>query len=276
MIDKTKIVAFDLDGTLLNDNRQVSANNTETLKLLGEKGIIRVVATGRNYYSLRNVLPADFPVDYALFSSGAGILDWEKNEILTSWHLNRKQIAKAVELILPADLNFTINLPIPNNHHMLVHLSKTNPDDLAHYTSFYQEYVQEMDLSQLPDKATQMIVLLNNNIHLYNEFKQKLPFAKLVLTTSPINNKSMWMEVFHPHVSKAKGITWLCKQLEINESHSFSIGNDYNDIDMLEHTHYSFVVNNAPQPLKQKFTCVCSNNEDGFSEAIWQVLKLHE
>ncbi|MBW2583573.1 MAG: HAD hydrolase family protein [Deltaproteobacteria bacterium] len=46
-----------------------------------------------------------------------------------------------------------------------------------------------------------------------------------------------------------------------------SVGNDYNDIDLLEWTPSSYVVNNAPSDLKNRFTCVASNNNGGVAEA---------
>ena len=47
-----------------------------------------------------------------------------------------------------------------------------------------------------------------------------------------------------------------------------SIGNDYNDLDFLQASPNSFVVNNAPNDLKKLFKVVSSNDEDGFAEVV--------
>ena len=74
-----KMVVTDLDGTLLNPQHQISDKDLQSLKLLGDKNIYRVIATGRSPYSLNKVLPADFPIDYLIFSSGSGIINWNTN-----------------------------------------------------------------------------------------------------------------------------------------------------------------------------------------------------
>ena len=51
-----KLVATDLDGTFLKDDRTVSAGNIEALRKLGEKNIIRVAATGRDLKKVKEVL----------------------------------------------------------------------------------------------------------------------------------------------------------------------------------------------------------------------------
>ena len=76
------MVVTDLDGTLLNDRRKVSREEYSTLLELGRREIPRVIATGRSLFSVSKVLPDDFPVDYLIFSSGAGCLEWKKRELL--------------------------------------------------------------------------------------------------------------------------------------------------------------------------------------------------
>ena len=70
---KVELFATDLDGTLLRDDKSISRDDWKSLHLLGEKGIVRVAATGRSMFKVKQVLPKDTPVDYIVFSSGAGI-----------------------------------------------------------------------------------------------------------------------------------------------------------------------------------------------------------
>lgn len=267
-MQKNHIIAFDLDGTLLNDNKEVSKQDLDTLSSLNKPNIIRIAATGRNYYSVQKVLNNNFPIDYLVFSSGAGIMEWTTKKIIFTKHINKVDIEKIINLIMPYKLNFTVNLPIPNNHHMLLYKNHYEAEDLINYTAFYKEFVKPLYLDELPELATQMIVLLNSKISLYSKLKEALLPLKTVLTTSPVNNSSMWMEVFNSEVSKSKGISWICNYLKLNNPHIFVIGNDFNDIDMLNYAHSSFVVSNAPKELKEKFNVTKSNNESGFSIAI--------
>ena len=63
-----KAVVIDLDGTLLNDKRKVGEKDIKTLKQLGEKDIVRIIATGRSLYSFNEVINEDFPIDYLILA----------------------------------------------------------------------------------------------------------------------------------------------------------------------------------------------------------------
>jgi hypothetical protein len=76
------------------------------------------------------------------------------------------------------------------------------------------------------------------------------------------------MEIFHPHVSKANGLAWLMNYLAVGDIPTFGIGNDFNDIDLLDFTHHSFVVENANPDLKNQYKVTASNNQQGFTKAI--------
>ncbi|HNS10056.1 MAG TPA: HAD hydrolase family protein, partial [Candidatus Ozemobacteraceae bacterium] len=77
----------------------------------------------------------------------------------------------------------------------------------------------------------------------------------------------VWIEVFHPHASKGLAARWLCDELGIEQRHTMSIGNDYNDLAMLEWTNQGFVVANGPEDLRQRFLSAPANDEHGFAVA---------
>ncbi len=83
---KTKIIFIDLDGTLIGDNRKVSERNLNSLQRAGDLGITRVIATGRSLFSFRKSIPLDFPIDYLIFSSGAGVMDWKTQQLIYEEH----------------------------------------------------------------------------------------------------------------------------------------------------------------------------------------------
>ena len=85
-----KMVITDLDGTLANRDGKISKADLNTLEQLGEQNITRVIATGRSIYSAKKVLDENLPIDYLLFSSGAGILHWHRKEIIKAAGTMRK------------------------------------------------------------------------------------------------------------------------------------------------------------------------------------------
>lgn len=271
---KIKLAAFDIDGTLLNDNREISVLDKQSLISLGNIGVTRVAATGRNYYSVTKLLPADFPLDFVVFSSGAGVMNWRTKEILVKYEIDKNDIEATVQTFLDLKLSFTVNMPVPETHFMRLYLQDKNAIDLRNYTNFYKDFLTKLDIESLPHKATQLIALINNNKELHKTIEDKLSNLKVILTTSPINKKSLWVEVFNKNVSKAKGIGYLCKELNIDRTETFGIGNDYNDVDLLNFTNYSYVVDNCQEELKKYYKITQSNNNNGFTFALRQHIEI--
>ena len=77
-----KFLVFDLDGTLALPDGTFRQGDLETLRRLGEQRIPRTVATGRSPHAARKLMWPDFPIDYLIFSCGAGVQDWKTGEIL--------------------------------------------------------------------------------------------------------------------------------------------------------------------------------------------------
>ncbi len=268
------MIITDLDGTLLNDNSEVSIANLETLRKLGEKKIIRVAATGRSLHLVKQVLSDSFPIDYVIFSSGAGIFCWREKKILNSYHLSAEQVENISELIKTMNNNLMIFNEIPENHHFKYWVSNNAESDFVRRLNNFKLVSQELDSEYKYGKASQILTILPPNLELFKKISetiyQKVSEVKVIRASSPIDGKSIWIEIFPKGVSKGDAVIWLCNMLKINISETLSIGNDYNDLDMLNITQYAFVVSNSPQELLEnpKFKVVSTNNLDGFSNAV--------
>ena len=110
------IVFTDLDGTLLRDDKTISDRDIGTLRELGRRGVIRVAATGRNYLSVGRVLPDDFPIDFLIFSTGAGVRRWEDKELLLKINLNRDEMSHIFDLFSRFNISFMVHQGVPDNH----------------------------------------------------------------------------------------------------------------------------------------------------------------
>ena len=113
-----RLAALDLDGTTLPRNwHQISEENRVALEEAGQQGVIRILATGRSVFSLNTTLPEGLPVDYMVFSSGAGIMHWDDKEILLTRELSAEETRDIATHLWKYDINFTIQQRIPDNHH---------------------------------------------------------------------------------------------------------------------------------------------------------------
>ncbi|MEZ0369122.1 MAG: HAD family hydrolase, partial [Candidatus Sericytochromatia bacterium] len=124
-----RAVFSDLDGSLRHNREGFDARDLATLVRLGEQGVARIVATGRSLYAARKVLAPDFPIDFLIFSSGAGILDWRSQTLLGSWQLQAAEAAAALDCLTRLGLDCMLHQPVPDNHHFHYRrLSNANPD----------------------------------------------------------------------------------------------------------------------------------------------------
>ena len=265
----TKMVVTDLDGTLLNSEGQISPQDYDTLVELGKKGILRVVATGRSPYSFSKTLPCNFPIDYLVFSSGAGAIHWESGEMLFTTEIPAIEVQEIVTELLTHNVDFMIHEPIPSNHRFLYHHSNGNNLDFLHRVQLYNKHCQPYIPSIIYESdASQLVVILPHDVRWFETLKNRFPDLKVIRATSPLDGHSIWMEIFRKDVSKANGAKFIYDKFNINKQEVIAIGNDFNDLDMLTHFTRSFVVANAPLELKNQFEVVKSNNESGFSDAM--------
>ena len=266
---KWKMVITDLDGTLLNNKKEVSLLDMRSLFWLGENNIIRVIATGRNYFSVNSVIKSNFPIDYLIFSSGAGIIDWKKKQLLHSQHIHSNEVKAISKILLNHDVDFMIHEIIPDNHKFVYHKTKNSNLDFERRISIYKNFATELNpLTETYKNACQILAVLPNNIELFERIKEKFTDLKIIRTTSPLDGNSIWMEIFPLTVSKGHAVDWLCKNIHIHQSKTISIGNDYNDIDMLDYSAESYIVSNAPDDLKLKYKVCKSNQESPFYDVV--------
>jgi len=271
------MVVTDLDGTLLNSQGNVSVDDLQTLKTLGSKGVVRVIATGRSPFSFDKVIPLDFPIDYLIFSSGAGAMDWKKKELLYTTQLNPQQVQSIVNILVKQNVDFMVHEPIPANHRFLYFSGQNHNPDFGRRIELYKPFCQPYIPGIFYDtNATQILAVLPYNVDDFEQLKSYFSEFKVIRATSPLDHHSIWMEIFSKEVSKAYGISQICSLHGIQKENVVAIGNDFNDLDMLSLAGKSFVVANSPQEIRNQFTTVKSNNDSGFSDAVFYAFELSD
>jgi len=272
-----KLVATDLDGTFLKNDKSISRENLDTLHSLGERGILRVIATGRNLKKTLEVISPEIPFDYIVFSSGAGVYDFRHEKLLYHQNLNKEVVQQLVDFLIDCDLNFHLFKPVPENYKCWYHRGSIVCPEFESYSDFHQSHSEPLPTDQLIDsEACQFLVVFPNNperfLALKNDIENQFQEVKVVRTSSPLETGYIWMEIFHQSVSKGNGVKFVCDTLKIEHEYTLGIGNDFNDLDLLEFTNYSYVVENSPQELKERFLRAMSNEESAFARAIEKYL----
>lgn len=272
-----KLVATDLDGTFLRNDRTISEANIEALHKLGEKQIVRVAATGRNLNKVKAVLQSDLPFDYVVFSSGAGVYNWQKKELIASQNVKTSSAKKLLNHFIKCDVNFHAFYPVPENHKHYYYRGKEDCEEFERYFKFNVAHAEPLNTGSLPDgELCQFLIIIKQDEerfqHLKTEIEALCPEIRVIRASSPITPGFIWIEVFHHSVSKGNGVNEICRRLGISKEETMGLGNDYNDFDLLEFTMHSFLTDNSPHEIKHKYPVVPSNEDDAFAFSVQSLL----
>ncbi len=270
----------DLDGTLLGSKRKPAERDLLALLRLQDMGYAVAVATGRSNYSFlklldtltRSLATIVLPVNYVIFSTGAGIMDFPDKKLLNSFSLSPQEISLTVECLEKLDLDYMIHKPVPDTRYFLYRSNGgENPDfqrRLKIYDSFATPYTPALLAGYEGATEVLCIVPADQGHRLAAEIIACLQQCSVIKATSPLDGKSIWIEIFAPCVSKSRAVQWLAEEIGIEQVNICAVGNDYNDEDLLRWAGSSFVVGNAPEPLKEEFLTVESNDNSGVSQAV--------
>ncbi len=263
-----KILFTDLDGTLLNTQHQVSVADRQALEQLGKLGIIRVIATGRSYFSLQKVIKPDFPVDFVILSSGAGIMDWPAKTLIQQYEIPPTLVRQIAGFLMTQEIDFMVHAALPDNHWFeYVHPNQHNADFIRRL-HLYAPYASVLDDAEALSAASQFVLIFPQEEAFNTEIRSRLNSVNIIRATSPLDHKSVWYELLPKQASKQQAAQFICKRFRIDAGEALAIGNDYNDTGLLDWAGKSFVVANAPKTLRSRYLVTVSQNENPLTEVL--------
>ena len=257
-----KLVATDLDGTFLKNDRTVSPANIDALHKLGEKQIVRVAATGRNLQKVKDVLQPDLPFRLCgVFVGGRCLQLAKKGTYCQPEYKSFVGKKTAFDHFIHRDVNFHAFYPVPDNHKHYYYRGKDDCEEFERYFNFNVAHAEPLKTDDLPKgELCQFLIIIKQNEERFNQLKKDIealcPEIRVIRASSPITPGYIWIEVFHHSVSKGNGVNEICKRLGISKDETMGLGNDYNDFDLLEFTMHSFLTDNSPHEIKDKYPVV--------------------
>ena len=266
----------DFDGTLLTDHGRIRGRDMDTLAGLRGAGVITVIATGRSLYSFRRALghiglaPEDLPLDYLIFSTGAGVMAWPGNKLIRSCSIPKDGVLEISACFDRYGFDYMIHKAIPDTSHFLFKFNSGNNPDFLHRMAMYSDLGTPLDANTtIYDLSTEVLAIVPDGLtrHQLGVLRRELSGFSVIKATSPLDHKSSWIEVFSSGVNKSASSRWLARHLGIGREMVTAVGNDYNDEDLLDWAGQGFLMDNSPKSLKKKFLCSGSNNECGVSRA---------
>jgi len=261
----------DFDGTLLRSDRTFNPMDLTALERLADLNIVRIVATGRSMHSFLTVGVKHLPVDFVIFSTGAGVAEWPSGRLIRKVSLKSQQVRHICAELHAAKLDLMVLRPIPQTHRFAF-LSAGRPcPDFIRRLKLYRPYAERLnDSGRSFGEATQVLVIIPAEAGpaALEKVRSALPEYSIIHTTSPLDGESTWIEIFPEGVSKSATAAWIAQQLKVLRRDTLSVGNDFNDLDLLDWAATSYVVANAPGRLLSRYSAVASNNDGGVAEAI--------
>ena len=265
------MIVTDLDGTLFNSDSRINDDCRRALEAIGADNRLRVIATGRNLYSAKTVIDKSFPIDYLVFSSGAGIIDWHTHELVATHSMPTPLADRIAAFIDALGLPYMIHAPVPDNHHFVYRRGRIHVSDFDRRLERYRSFAIPLPTGapEIPwAVVSQLLVMENSNTATcLKSIANAFPEANVIGATSPLDHTSAWVEIFNQSVSKSFAAEWLRQRHDIDSRDTAGVGNDYNDFDLLSWSHHAFVVANAVPALRQRYPIVPSNDDGGFSVA---------
>lgn len=272
-MDITKgMVVTDLDGTLLKKDRTISKKDIETLNLLKEKKIVRVVATGRNIKKIEEVITDISLFDYFIFSSGAGIMNCKNRKIELALNISKDNVNSLIHFFIKKEVAFFLFHAIPRNHLFWYYKTGEINPEYNRYCEHNKKCIKKLPDNKITDNDNCQFLIIfrtaDDFFKLKNEIEQNFDEFQIIRASSPYGTGYIWMEIFSKKVSKGNAARYLCNYLDINFQNTIGIGNDYNDITLLDFTNHSFITDNCPNELKGYYESAPANDENAFSFCI--------
>lgn len=255
-----------MDGTLLDSNNEISEKTKETIKKAEEKGAYIVIATGRLLKSALHYAETLKLKTPLIACNGAIIVD-EFKKIIYEKTLEKKKVKEIIKLGIKKDIYF----------HFYDEESFYSTIRAEEILKFYGEGSGSLDIGlnifddidlilNKDDLNVYKFIFVDENRKKLEKLRYKLDEIKGIETSSSwINN----IEVMAERTSKGYALKELCKRLAIKPKEVMAIGDNENDLSMIEFAGMGVAMGNGNEIIKNKADYITStNDQNGLAKVI--------
>ena len=240
------LLATDMDGTLLNSQKEFDNEFFEVLQKVLEKEMYFVIASGNQFYHLYNqFLPYSDELSFIM----------DKQDVQTIYNI-LKQYPEIMPVIGGKEKSY-----IPQQY-------LSFKEEIERH---YDEYAFIDDIHEIKEGILKFSIHdPQHHVEKYVELiKKELPAHLKIMTSG-----NEWMDIQHETINKGFGIHFLMNTLHLTKEECAVFGDQMNDYELFQNVHYSYAMKNAIQPLKEiAFQVIDSNDESGVTGKIKEILK---
>lgn len=257
-----KLVVTDMDGSLLNDAKQLPLDFFETADQLQHKGIVFAVASGRQYYTLQHEFYDLRDTTYFIAENGSYVAF--RDELLHMDCIGRDQV---LELIAQGR-------KVPNAFVILcgkdgAYAESSDVGFLEEARKYYNRFEIVDDLMQVKDTILKFTMCDFSNA----EFNSLKHFEKYGDGLKVTVGGKLYLDITNRSANKGNALRQLQQRLGITKDQTLVFGDYLNDLEMMDAAAYSYAMKNAHPEILQaaNFITEFDNNHNGVTQTIRQL-----
>ncbi len=265
-MSKFKMLCLDIDGTLINSKHKITENTKEAIRRAANEKQIKVILVSarmpKGILFLQKELEVSQPI---ICYNGALIVD-NNTDIL--WNITIP--VSHVEEIYNLAKETGINVSLYKDDEWYVEEIDQWAEREGEITKTYPEIIKYNDLfstwKQQKSEPNKILCMAEpDKIKLLESKLKDCNYGNLNIALS----KPTYLEIISQNASKTAAIEFLCKRFDIHKSEVIALGDNYNDINMIEFAGLGIAMGNAPEQVKKYADDITfSNDEDGVAEAV--------
>lgn len=259
-----KLIASDMDGTLLNSNQKISEENKNAIKRATNLGIKFVISTGRMYCAAEpfgKELDLKTPI---ISYNGALVKERVSGNIINECSLSKELAIDVMKFAFDRGVYAQTYV----DDKLLVRKKEFISDYYAKIANVKYHEVGD-DIFNIASDPHKVLLMTNpGDLELNFRIKEELmkEFGDRIHTT---NSMTDFIEIMNPKVNKWEAVKIVAKQYDIKPDEIMCLGDGNNDLDMIANAAYGVAMENAFEGVKQVANFVTkTNDEDGFAFAI--------
>ena len=258
-----KLIATDMDGTLLNSKKQLSKSFYNIFHRLKAKGILFAAASGRQLYNLQNeFLPIK---DDMIFVGENGSFVMYKSKELLVQPLNKTVVPELIRIAGSIPDAYTILCGKKQ-----AYIEDSNDAFVKNVEMYYDKRVMVDDLLKVTDDDILKIAICDfggsekNSYNFYTQFENELQVKV---------SGTLWLDISDKLANKGRAIQALQKEFNVGFDETMVFGDYMNDFEMMREGYFSYAVENAHPEIKKAARFItASNDEDGVIKVLEQLL----
>jgi len=276
-----KLVASDLDGTIVSDNEYIHKSNFEAINMMNNKKVNFAICTGKSYSISKN-LCNKCNADYGIFNNGSQIYNLKTGDKIYS------------NILLYDDVKICFEIAKKHNLHVHAYSDNCLITEKLEYLDLRNFKLQRLPgfsfivvpnvLEYIEKNNISIQQFVISSINPLNDIENQILNSTKVSTShiskfgryrdKILNKEYEYLSIVPFNTSKSSAINFLTEYLSINKEDTIAIGDNINDIDMIKNSGVGIAVANAYNEVKNiaDYTTQSSVSEGGFAEAIYKFL----